>query len=153
MPNQKFTILISVDLPDIQDRLQLTQLRGSEKTIFCAFFENIDSIFLSDSYVIDEPLNKIIISGEQVLSFVNEARKIGGNISPYLRTETLAPTPVFDEPFLRIYGSNFYKLVENNGYTTPDRPKALLLLFLWPDCLRCQHLEAYLESYAFQPKN
>ena len=57
------------------------------------------------------------MTGGLVLSFVNEARNIGGKISPYLRTETLDQKPVFEEPFLRVYGSNFYKLVENNGFT------------------------------------
>jgi hypothetical protein len=122
--------------------------------VFCAFFEKIDSIFLSNSHVINDSLSKIIISGEQVLEFVSEAQKSGGKISPYLKTKTLDATPVFEEQFLRIYGSNFYELVEKDGgFTTPDRPKALLLLFLWPNCVRCQHIEAYLESYAFQPKN
>jgi len=94
------------------------------------------------------------MSGEQVLEFVAEAQKSGGKISPYLKTETLDPSPVFEEPFLRVYGSNFYDLVEKDGgFTTPDRPKALLLLFLWPNCLRCQHIEAYLERYAFEPHN
>jgi hypothetical protein len=66
-------------------------------------------------------------SNKTVKKFIEDFRE--NLLQPYLKTETIDPSPVIKDSILRVYGSNYISLVKNRKYAKPGTMKGLILLF------------------------
>jgi len=71
-----------------------------------------------------------------------------GQLHAYLKTETSDPTPFVREGILRVYGSNFIKLVKERNYAPAESMKGLILMFTKSNCPQCDWTEAYFDRLA-----